>query len=129
MRQLGVWVEVTTLVVPGLNDGPDELAAIAGFIASVGPEVPWHISRYHPDFEYDAAPPTPVATLRAAAATGRREGLRHVYVGNVPGEGEDTLCASCGTALIRRRGFTVTANVLRDAHCPSCGAVLAGRFD
>ena len=100
-----------------------------GFVASVGPEIPWHISRYHPDFEYDAAPPTPVATLRAAAATGRREGLRHVYVGNVPGEGEDTLCASCGTALIRRRGFAVVANVLRDSHCPSCGAVLAGRFE
>jgi len=128
MRQLGVWVEVTTLVVPGLNDAPDEISAIAGFIASVGPEIPWHISRYHPDFEYDAAPPTPVATLRAAAATGRREGLRHVYVGNVPGEGEDTLCASCGTALIRRRGFAVVANVLRDSHCPTCGTVLAGRF-
>jgi pyruvate formate lyase activating enzyme len=128
MRKLGVWVEVTTLVVPGLNDGPDELAAIARFVASVSPEIPWHISRYHPDFEYDQAPPTPVATLRAAAAAGRREGLRHVYVGNVSGEGEDTLCASCGSALIRRRGFAVVANLLRDSRCPACGAVLAGRF-
>jgi pyruvate formate lyase activating enzyme len=128
MRKLGVWVEVTTLVVPGLNDGPDELAAIARFVASVSPEIPWHISRYHPDFEYDQAPPPPVATLRAAAAAGRREGLRHVYVGNVSGEGEDTLCASCGSALIRRRGFAVVANLLRDSRCPACGAVLAGRF-
>ena len=129
MRKLGVWVEVTTLVVPGLNDGTDELASIAAFIASVDPDIPWHISRYHPDFEYDQAPPTPAATLRAAAAIGRREGLRHVYVGNVPGEGEDTLCASCGALLIRRRGFAVVANTLRGSLCPSCGTALAGRFD
>ncbi len=128
MRKLGVWVEVTTLVVPGLNDGPDELASIAAFIASVDPDIPWHISRYHPDFEYDQAPPTPTATLRAAAAIGRREGLEHVYVGNVPGEGEDTLCASCGAVLIRRRGFAVVANSLRGSACPECGTVLAGRF-
>ncbi|MCU0243273.1 MAG: AmmeMemoRadiSam system radical SAM enzyme [Acidobacteria bacterium] len=128
MRKLGVWVEVTTLVVPGLNDGTDELASIAAFIASVDPETPWHISRYHPDFEYDQAPPTPPATLRAAAAIGRREGLKHIYVGNVPGEGEDTLCASCGAVLIRRRGFAVVANALRGSLCPKCGTVLAGRF-
>lgn len=128
MRALGVWLEVTTLVVPGLNDGPDELASIAAFIASVDPDIPWHISRYHPDFEYDQAPPTPTATLRAAAAIGRREGLKHVYVGNVPGEGEDTRCASCGSVLIRRRGFAVVASSLRGAACPECGTVLAGRF-
>lgn len=128
MRKLGIWVEVTTLVVPGLNDGTDELASIAAFIASVDPETPWHISRYHPDFEYDQAPPTPAATLRAAAAIGRREGLKHVYVGNVPGEGEDTLCASCGAVLIRRRDFAVVADSLRGSACPECGTVLAGRF-
>lgn len=128
MRKLGVWVEVTTLVVPGLNDGTDELTAIAAFIASVDPAIPWHISRYHPDFEYDQAPPTPAATLRAAAAIGRREGLAHIYVGNVPGEGEDTLCALCGAVLIRRRGFAVVANTLVGSLCPSCGTVLAGRF-
>jgi len=128
MKKLGIWVEITTLVVPGLNDGTDELTAIAAFIASVDPAIPWHISRYHPDFEYDQAPPTPAATLRAAAAIGRREGLAHIYVGNVPGEGEDTLCASCGAVLIRRRGFAVVANTLVGSLCPSCGTVLAGRF-
>ena len=128
MKTLGIWVEVTTLVVPGMNDGPDELEAIARFIASVDPDMPWHISRFHPDFEYTQAPPTPLATLRAAAAAGRREGLRYIYVGNVPGESEDTLCRTCGVLLIRRRGFSVISNALKDSHCPSCGTVLPGRF-
>ncbi len=128
LRAANIWVEVTTLIVPGLNDGATELEAIARFIASVDPDMPWHISRFHPDFEYAQAPATPLATLRAAAETGRREGLRYIYVGNVPGESEDTLCRTCGTALIRRRGFTVTANRLREARCPNCGTALPGRF-
>jgi pyruvate formate lyase activating enzyme len=128
MKTLGIWVEVTTLVVPGLNDGPDELEAIARFIASVDPDIPWHISRFHPEFEYTQAPATPVSTLRAAAAAGHREGLRYVYVGNVPGESEDTRCRTCETVLISRRGFTVVANVLDGSSCPKCGTVLAGRF-
>ena len=128
MKALGIWVEVTTLVVPGLNDGPDELEAIARFISSVDPDIPWHISRFHPDYEYTQAPATPLAALRAAAGAGRREGLRYIYVGNVPGEAEDTLCRTCGTPLIRRRGFSVVANVLVDSCCPVCGTVLAGRF-
>ena len=129
MRRLGIWVEVTTLVVPGLNDGGEELAAIARFVVSVDPDIPWHLSRFHADYEYTQAPPTPVATLRAAAEAGRREGLRNIYIGNVPGESEDTLCATCGFVLIRRRGFSVVGNALRDSRCPSCGAVLAGLFD
>ena len=128
MKGDDIWVEVTTLVVPGLNDGPAELGDIARFIASVDPDIPWHISRFHPDFEYTQAPATPVATLRAAAETGRREGLRYIYVGNVPGGSEDTSCRTCGTILIRRRGFTVTADVLVDSRCPTCGTPLAGRF-
>jgi pyruvate formate lyase activating enzyme len=128
MKTLGIWVEVTTLVVPGLNDGDAELAAIARFIASVDPDIPWHVSRFHPDYEYTQAPATPLERLRAAAVAGRREGLRHIYVGNVPGESEDTVCPVCGTVLIRRRGFNVLADVLRDSRCPSCATALAGRF-
>jgi pyruvate formate lyase activating enzyme len=119
MKTLGVWVEVTTLVVPGLNDGPEELAAIARFIASVDPDMPWHISRFHPDYEYTEAPATPVSTLRTAADAGRREGLRHIYVGNVPGELEDTACPTCRTVLIRRRGFAVVATRF-GIPCPRC---------
>jgi len=128
MKEAGVWVEVTTLVVPGLNDGEEELGAIARFIASVDPGIPWHISRFHPDYEYEDTGATPIATLRTAAAAGRREGLRYIYVGNVPGESEDTACAACGTVLIRRRGFGVAASVLLGSRCPSCGAELPGRF-
>ncbi|HUT08510.1 MAG TPA: radical SAM protein, partial [Candidatus Latescibacteria bacterium] len=128
MRRLGIWIEVTTLLVPGLNDGTEEIAGIARFIASVDPDIPWHLSRFHPDYEYTEAPSTPVATLRSAAETGRREGLRYIYIGNVPGESEDTLCRTCGLVLIRRRGFSVTGNALEDSRCPSCGTVLAGLF-
>lgn len=129
MRSRGLWVEVTTLVVPGLNDEVTELEGIARFIASVDPDIPWHVSRFHPDFEYTAAPATPLAALRAAAEAGRREGLRYVYVGNVAGESEDTRCRTCGTVLIGRRGFTVVANALAGARCPKCGTPLPGRFD
>ena len=128
MSELGVWVEVTTLVVPGLNDSDGELTGIARFVASVDPAIPWHISRFHPDFDYTEAPPTPLATLRRAGEIGRAAGLRHVYIGNVPGESEDTRCASCGAVLIRRRGFAVVANALEGSRCPACGTVLAGRF-
>jgi len=128
MSELGIWVEVTTLVVPGLNDSDAELAGMARFIASVDPAVPWHISRFHPDFDYTETPPTPLQTLRRAGEIGREAGLRHIYIGNVPGESEDTRCASCGAALIRRRGFAVVANALEGSRCPSCGTVLAGRF-
>jgi pyruvate formate lyase activating enzyme len=128
MRQFGIWVEVTTLVVPGLNDGAEEIAGMARFIASVDPDIPWHLSRFHPDYQYTQAPPTPVASLRAAAEMGRREGLRYIYIGNVPGESEDTLCRTCGLVLIRRQGFTVVGNTLRESRCPSCGTLLAGLF-
>jgi len=129
MRKLGVWVEVTTLVVPGLNDGDEELDAIARFIAGVDPDIPWHISRFHPDFEYTDTPPTPVKTLRKACEIGRRAGLRFLYVGNLPGESEDTLCPTCGASLVRRRGFFVVENRLAGGACPSCGQRVAGLFD
>jgi pyruvate formate lyase activating enzyme len=129
MRKLGVWVEVTTLVVPGLNDGDEELAAIARFIAGVDAEIPWHISRFHPDFEYTDAQPTPVKTLRKACEIGKKAGLRYLYVGNTQGESEDTLCPKCGASLVRRRGFFVAENRIAGGACPSCGHPIAGVFD
>ena len=128
MRKLGIWVEVTTLVVPEMNDGEDELRAIARFLAGIGREIPWHISRFHPDYEYAGVRPTPVATLRRAWTIGREEGLAYVYVGNVEGEGEDTLCPGCGRTLVRRRGFGVEANAIAAGTCPSCGIKIAGEF-
>jgi pyruvate formate lyase activating enzyme len=128
MRKLGIWVEVTTLVVPGLNDGAEELTAIARFIAGVDPDIPWHISRFHPDFEYADAPPTPAKTLRLAAEIGKREGLRYLYIGNMAGESEDTRCPTCGRVLIRRQGFFVAENRMTANTCPYCAGPIAGVF-
>lgn len=128
MKRLGVWVEVTTLVVPGLNDGEEELGAIARFIASVDPDIPWHISRFHPDFEYTDAPATPLRTLRRAHEIGRAQGLSYIYVGNVGGESEDTICPKCGEQVIRRQGFFVVENLLKADRCPRCGHPVAGVF-
>jgi pyruvate formate lyase activating enzyme len=128
MRELGIWVEVTTLVVPGMNDGAEELSAIARFIASVGFEVPWHISRFHPDYRYTQTPATPVETLRKAAALANEARLNFVYIGNVWGESDATSCPRCGKVLIRRSGFSVEENRTRGGRCPSCGSPVAGVF-
>ncbi|MBC7360781.1 MAG: AmmeMemoRadiSam system radical SAM enzyme [Candidatus Aminicenantes bacterium] len=128
MRELGIWVEVTTLVIPGLNDSEEELRDIARFLAEVDKNIPWHLSRFHPDYEYLEAPPTPVSTLKKAREIGQAEGLRYVYLGNVWGEGEDTYCPNCGELIIAREGFWVKSNRLQDGHCPKCGQSIAGVF-
>jgi pyruvate formate lyase activating enzyme len=128
MRELGIWIEVTTLVVPGMNDGEKELAAIARFIASVSPEIPWHISRFHPDYKYTQTPATPIETLRRAAALAKEAGLKFIYVGNVWGESEATVCPQCGKVLIRRSGFNVEENRIKAGRCFSCGRSIAGVF-
>jgi len=123
----GVWVEVTTLVVPGLNDDPAELREIARFLAGVGPQVPWHISAFHPTYRMTNRPRTPVSTLRRAHEIGREEGLHYVYVGNVWGaEGESTFCAGCDRRLIHRHGYTLLDVDLDGDRCPGCGERLAG---
>ncbi len=127
-----IWVEVVTLIVPGLNDSPAELASLAGFLAGVSADIPWHVTAFHPDYKMAQVPATPVATLVAAAEIGREAGLRHVYAGNIPGrvEGlEDTRCPSCGATLVRRSGFTVLQNRITPAGaCPACGGAVAGRW-
>jgi pyruvate formate lyase activating enzyme len=126
-RELGVWVEVTTLIIPGVNDFDDELRKIAEFIRRVGPEVPWHVSRFHPDYRMLDVPVTPVETLRRAMRIGREAGLRYVYEGNVLGEGgENTLCHGCGALLIERDGFRVRCKRLHNGRCPDCGTKLDG---
>jgi len=128
MRKLGIWVEITTLVVPGMNDGEEELRDIARFIAGVDPDIPWHISRFHPDYKYTDAKPTPIETMRKAFTIGRKEGLRYVYIGNVMDEGDFTLCPKCLRPLIQRRGFWVEDNRVQDGRCPYCKAPIAGVF-
>jgi pyruvate formate lyase activating enzyme len=127
IRQSRIWLEVTTLVIPDLNDSDEELTKIATFIANLGPHIPWHISRYHPDYQYDSAPPTPRSTLARARRIGLDAGLRYVYTGNLPGdEGESTYCYGCGKVLIQRVGFQILANRLREGRCPDCQARIDG---
>jgi len=128
MKSRGVFVEVTTLIVPGLNDAPQELRALAEFLVhDLGPGTPWHISRFHPTYRLTDRPPTPVQTLRAAREIGRAAGLKHVYTGNVPGDvGENTFCQACGAVLIERWGFQVQKFRLKDARCTECGEAIAG---
>lgn len=128
MKQIGVFVEVTTLIIPGLNDDPDELRHLAEFIANdLGDDTPWHVSRFHPTYKLIDRPSTPVATLLGAREIGLGAGLKYVYTGNIPGEGtESTVCYSCGNPVIRRRGFTVLENRVQNNLCPDCGAVIHG---
>jgi len=129
MKELGIWVEVTTLIIPSLNDGDEELKNIARFIASLGSETPWHISRFHPQYEMTNLPPTPVATLHKAAQYGEEAGLKYVYTGNVPGDTmESTSCSNCGNMLIDRCGFYINKLNLDRTRCPKCGTPLHGIF-
>lgn len=126
-HELGVWLEVTTLVVPGLNDSDAELTGIAEFLCSLSPSIPWHVTRFYPAWEIRDRPPTAVASLRRAREIGFKAGLKYVYEGNVPGEGgENTWCPECRELLIERYGFYVRQNRIRDDRCPTCGAHIEG---
>jgi pyruvate formate lyase activating enzyme len=127
MKRLGIWLEVTTLVMPGINDETTELQDAARFVAQeLGVETPWHISRFFPAYKMTDVPPTPIQILQRAREIGLAEGLRYVYVGNVAGEA-NTFCHSCACLLIRRSGFSVLENRVRPGGlCPDCGESIAG---
>lgn len=126
IKALDIWLEVTTLVIPGVNDEPDELRDIAHFISQeLGQETPWHISRFHPGYQMADLPPTPIQILRQAQEIGHEEGLHYIYLGNVAGE-SNTHCHMCGQLLIQRRGYWIHADNIRDSRCLSCGAQVAG---
>jgi len=128
MKSLDIFVEVTTLLIPGLNDDPEELKDLAGFIVNeLGSETPWHVSRFHPTYKLTDRLPTSIEQLCTAREIGISAGLKYVYTGNVPGENsENTFCYKCGTTLIDRRGFHVTENKIMDNKCPDCGALIQG---
>lgn len=129
MKALGIFLEVTTLVVPGLNDSELELGEIAEFLASIDPQIPWHVSRFHPDYQMTSTPSTPTETLISAYRIGKKAGLQFVYVGNMPGNRfENTTCPRCKTCLIERRGFQTVRVSLQNGTCPSCGYKIPGIF-
>lgn len=127
--EAGVWVEVTTLIVPGMNDSPAEIGEMAEFIAGLGEDIPWHVSRFHPDYEMTGVMPTEIDAVESAVSAGRKAGLSHVYPGNIgSGDGDITVCPGCGTRLIERRGYRVGENRLSDGCCSVCSRRLAGVF-
>jgi len=126
MKSLGIWVEVTTLIVPGSNDDMAELGDIARFIAQTDVDIPWHISRFHPDYQFSGAAPIPLEVLEKAYALGKAAGLRYVYLGNVAGKSVDTQCPHCLQTVVRRSGYHTTAKLTRAGECPQCGARIAG---
>jgi pyruvate formate lyase activating enzyme len=127
LKARGVWLEATTLVVPGSNDSDDELRGIAEFLASVDPDLPWHLSAFHPDYQRLDRPRTPRRALDRAMQIGRRAGLRYVYAGNVwDADGESTVCPGCGAVVIERRGFSVGRVRLAGGRCTTCDAAVVG---
>ncbi len=124
----GIWVEVTTLVIPGMNDSPDELKQIAGFIAGeLGCDVPWHVSRFHGDYHMTDATATPIETLELACKLGRDAGLKYVYCGNVPNWADErTYCPNCETVLIDRVGYSIKGINLAGGRCHECNEPIPG---
>ncbi|HUI44862.1 MAG TPA: AmmeMemoRadiSam system radical SAM enzyme [Nitrospirota bacterium] len=129
-KRRGMHVEVVTNIIQGYNDGEHELRGIAAWIhASLGPETPWHVTRFHPHHELGHVQPTPVPTLERAWSFGKEAGLRYVYLGNVPGHRwENTYCHACGDLLIERYVFDIVRNAIKNGTCPKCGAAIPGKF-
>ncbi|HNR30462.1 MAG TPA: AmmeMemoRadiSam system radical SAM enzyme [Candidatus Hydrogenedentes bacterium] len=132
LKAMDFWVEIVTLIVPGFNDSDDEIRRIAEFIAGVSPDIPWHITAFHPDYKMTGPRRTSAQDLDRAWRAGRAAGLRFVYPGNLPGqvgERENTCCPQCGTTLIERHGFFVVQNCMDGAHCPDCRTALPGVWE
>ncbi len=130
MTQLGIHLEITTLLIPGLNDHPEQVAAMARYIADeLGCHIPWHISRFHPCHLMTDRPPTPLVSLEKAFEAGRNAGLQHVYIGNAPElQQEDTFCPSCGKRLVSRSGYRVKTAFLDCGECPECHTRIYGKY-
>ena len=130
VKEMGLWLEVVTLVVPGFNDSTEELWEAARFLTSVSPDIPWHVTAFHSDYKMSDTENTPAKTLLRAADIGREAGLRYVYAGNLPGrvgESEDTCCLNCSTPLVRRTGYSIRENrITPQGTCPQCGVAVAG---
>lgn len=127
MKEKGVWVEITTLIIPDYNDSPSSIRAIAEFISSVDPEIPWHVTQFYPTYKLTGKPRTPVQTLLLARKIGTEAGVKYVYTGNVPAqEAENTYCPACGMPLILRTGYLIRESLIKAGRCSKCGVSIAG---
>lgn len=127
MVEMGIWIEITTLLIPGLNDSEEELTKLAEFITGQSADIPWHISRFHPTYRMNNIDSTPAETIRMAKEIGYSRGLKYVYTGNLPGdEGEKTHCHNCGDLLINRYGFRIISNLIKNGRCPECDSPIPG---
>lgn len=125
-KNTGIWIELTTLLIPGYNDSTDELRKMAGFIASIGKEIPWHLSRFYPRYLLKNEPTTPIETISRARQIGLDAGLRYVYEGNIPGQGEDTICWNCRKTIVKRFGYQVLQQTMKENRCSFCNAAIDG---
>lgn len=128
----GIWIEITTLVIPGENDDPRELEDIARFLAGLSQDIPWHVSAYRPQYKFTDAPATPPRTLINACEIGRSAGLRFVYAGNLPrrvANLENTICPTCGAVVIGRRGYQIAENNLVNGRCAQCDTEIPGLWN
>lgn len=132
LHALDVWLEIVTLLIPGFNDSEAELSRLTEFVASVSPDIPWHVTAFHGDYKLTGPPDTTAEILIRAASIGRNSGIRHVYAGNLPGQVgdlEDTHCTRCREVLVKRFGYRVQRyHITPDGACPSCGAAVPGRW-
>ena len=132
LHQMSVWLEVVTLLIPGFNDGDDELRRMAEFLCGVSPDIPWHVTAFHQDYKMTSPDDTRPEDLLRAAAIGRQAGLRYVYTGNLPGlvgDLEDTRCHQCGATLIQRYGYRIRDyRITPEGCCPACHAAIPGRW-
>ncbi|MEI8349231.1 MAG: AmmeMemoRadiSam system radical SAM enzyme [Candidatus Omnitrophota bacterium] len=127
MHSLNIWLEITTLIIPGANDSEDQLRDIARFLCSIDASIPWHLSAFHPDYKLTDVCSTPAKTLEKAYGIGKDEGLKYVYMGNIyTPRGENTYCPSCKQLLIEREGFLVKQQKIKEGTCPYCGIRIEG---
>src|SRR3954462_14261440 len=132
IRQIGFWLEIVTLLIPGFNDSEDEIRRLTEFVASVSPDIPWHVTAFHQDYKMTDPPDTTAEGLLRAAEIGKQSGLRYIYPGNLPGQVgdlENTRCVNCGETLIERYGYRIRGyHLTAQGACPNCGTKLPGRF-
>jgi pyruvate formate lyase activating enzyme len=132
LHEMGIWLEIVTLVIPGFNDSDEELTRLAEFLAGISPDIPWHVTAFHKDYKMTDPEDTSVETLLRAADIGEKAGLRYVYPGNLPGgvgDRENTRCPSCRETLIERYGYRIRSYGLTpEGRCPGCGTAIPGRW-